>query len=670
MLDGPVDTSHRCFAGATLQTLALKGHPPIACRTKSQGSCSHGTQIASLIFAQHGCGPVRGIAPRCRGLIIPIFRDNPFVAGGILPTSQSELARAIDLARDRGANIINISAGQKSVNGSADAQLAAAVRRCADSGVLIVSSAGNDGCDCLHVPAALPDVLVVGALDASGKPAEFSNYGYLYRAQGVLVSGENLRTADNGGGFAIRSGTSFAAPLVAGIVALLLTLQDKTSGNRGGKLNALRAGSLLLKSARSCGVGDPAVCRRFLAGTVDLDRALALLSGGEPQMTTPNPLVRTPQDRSQPDNMAPHPAGVPDPANPADNGTEIREEPGQPRSARLGRPAEPSTSGMPSPARTPGLTAEGPPQVVASDCKCGNGGNGKCTCKSGGGGEPERLPLVYALGTLGYDFGTQARFDGIAAEITPGEGVPGPVGPIPASVDTNSLLRYLSANPYAAESIIWTLNLEATPIYAIRPDGPFAAVAYDRLRQFLNDQVDPKQRAERVSIPGYMVGSQTLFSGQKVGVLVPEIRGMFNWTLKALVDKVAGKDPGEKGTKAEREEFHRKRDGIVNFLQRVYYEVRNLGLEPRDRALNFAATNAFAIERLFAQAAGAGLQLDQIDVERSPVCRLDSDCWDVILYFFNPANVLGEARHAYRFTIDVSDVIPVLIGDIREWSVR
>jgi hypothetical protein len=114
----------------------------------------------------------------------------------------------------------------------------------------------------------------------------------------------------------------------------------------------------------------------------------------------------------------------------------------------------------------------------------------------------------------------------------------------------------------------------------------------------------------------------------------------------------------------------RKAEGIANFMQRVYFEVRNLGIEPRDRAMNFAATNAFQIERAFAQAAAAGLQLDQIDVERSPICRLDGDCWDVVLYFFNPANVLGEARRAFRFAVDVSDVIPVLIGEVRDWSVR
>jgi len=177
-------------------------------------------------------------------------------------------------------------------------------------------------------------------------------------------------------------------------------------------------------------------------------------------------------------------------------------------------------------------------------------------------------------------------------------------------------------------------------------------------------------RAERVSIPGYMMGTTTLLTGQKVGVVVPELRGMFNWTIGALVSRAMGKRPDEKASKGDRDAYNKKEEGITNFLQRVYSEIRNLGLEPRDRALNFAATNAFQLERVFTQVATAGLQLDQIDVEKSPICRLDSECWDVVLYFFNPMNVLGEARRAYRFTVDVSDVVPVLIGEIREWAVR
>jgi len=672
VIDGPVDTSHPCFAGVSLQILNLKGRATVVCRSKAQGSCNHGTQIASLLFAQHGCGPVWGIAPGCRGLIIPIFRDHPLVAGGVLPATQTDLARAIDLARDHGAQIINISSGQTSVRGHAEPQLEAAVRRCAESGVLIVSAAGNEGCNCLHVPAALPDVLVVGALDSAGKPAEFSNYGELYRARGVLVPGENLRVASTGGGFEVQTGTSFATPLVSGIAALLLSAHYKLGQGRG-QFKPIGLRDLLLKSARECAARDPTACRRFLAGTLDVERALTLLSRGEPLMTTPNSQGQTPFDGSPDTSTDTGDLGENAPDNTSGPALENRHSvpAGQTRSVNYG-----AAGTVPSSGGRPRQEAAGRPQVAPS-CKCGGGGGEGCSCGGGGGNsgsggsEKDRPPLVYALGTLSYDFGTQARFDSIAANIIPPEGAPpAPVGPIPASIDTDALLAHLEENPHVAESITWTLNLDATPIYAIRPDGAFAARTYEVLRQFLSEQVDAKVRSERVSIPGYMIGTQTLLTGQKVGVVVPELRGMFNWTIGALVTRAAGKRPDEKAPKPEREAFRKKEEGITNFLQRVYFEVRNLGLEPRDRALNFAATNAFQIERVFGQAAAAGLQLDQIEVERSPVCRVDSDCWDIVLYFFNPVNVLGEARHAYRFTVDVSDVVPVLIGDIREWSVR
>ena len=179
-------------------------------------------------------------------------------------------------------------------------------------------------------------------------------------------------------------------------------------------------------------------------------------------------------------------------------------------------------------------------------------------------------PAGVCPGDPPYNFATQARFDSIAAEVVVEGTATAPVGPIPASIDTATLLAHLEANPHVAESITWTLNLDATPIYAIRPDGAFAAHTYDRLRQFLADQVNEKVRAERVSIPGYMIGTQTLLTGQKVGVVVPELRGMYNWTIGALVTRAVGKRPDDKASKSDREAFHRRETGITNFLQRVY----------------------------------------------------------------------------------------------------
>jgi subtilisin family serine protease len=74
VLDGPVDTSHPCFAGARLQLLDT-----LATGASGSGRASqHGTHVASIIFGQPG-SPVTGLAPHCRGLILPIFADRAYL---------------------------------------------------------------------------------------------------------------------------------------------------------------------------------------------------------------------------------------------------------------------------------------------------------------------------------------------------------------------------------------------------------------------------------------------------------------------------------------------------------------------------------------------------------------------------------------------------------------
>ncbi|HFZ8353073.1 TPA: peptidase S8, partial [Salmonella enterica subsp. enterica serovar Java] len=59
---------------------------------------------------------------------------------------------------------------------------------------------------------------------------------------------------------------------------------------------------------------------------------------------------------------------------------------------------------------------------------------------------------------------------------------------------------------------------------------------------------------------------------------------------------------------------------------------------------------------------------NQITAVPSPISRPESDCWDVVMEFFNPKERLTVARKLYRYTIDVSDVVPVTIGDVRSWN--
>jgi cyanobactin maturation PatA/PatG family protease len=174
---------------------------------------------------------------------------------------------------------------------------------------------------------------------------------------------------------------------------------------------------------------------------------------------------------------------------------------------------------------------------------------------------------------------------------------------------------------------------------------------------------------ERVSVAGAIIGQVRLMSGQSVPLICPELRCMYSWSTAALVEANSGKPPA-KNAGAEKQEAHAQKAGsAANFLERVYHELRNLGLTPQERALNYAATNALTVAGIFEAALKAQMELDTIEVERSPICRPDSECWDVVLCFFDPESVL-RSRKCYRFTVDVSDVCPVMVGKVRSWSIR
>jgi cyanobactin maturation PatA/PatG family protease len=253
--------------------------------------------------------------------------------------------------------------------------------------------------------------------------------------------------------------------------------------------------------------------------------------------------------------------------------------------------------------------------------------------------------------------------------------------------DARQMRNYLQSNLSEAKSLIWTLNLELTPIYAIEPQGPFAFQIYESLREFLAGQIlaaEEAQYIERVSIPGISTGRTVrLFSGQVVPVIeVTNTRGMYGWTVNALIQGVLSAVVSDENHHLNDERRSNIEYSLKNFLQRIYYEFRNLGQTSQERALNFSATNAFQyanglIEVLRSQRrSGTGtdtpqaetLQFDSIEVEKSPFCRMDSDCWDIKLKFFDPENK-DRAKKVMRYTVDVSDIMPVTLGQPKIWDV-
>ena len=592
VIDGPVDLDHPVFEGADLRMASGSTRWPAR---PGNRMAEHGTMVASILFGQPGSA-VEGVCPCARGVVVPVYD----ISTGRAP--QLEIARAIELAIDEGANIINFSGGQYSDTGDADQWLSAAVRRCAEAGVLLVAAAGNDGCECLHVPAAASTALAVGAVDDSGMPMDFSNYGDGYTCNGITAPGEDILGAVPGGAVERMSGTSFATPLVAGVAALLMAARPG--------IGAVNVRDFLLQGAAPCDRNIPEVCRRLLVGRLDIEGAMRAMSEA--------PAVET---------------------------SETEPSCGCGGSADHTAVGEPALVGA-----APSSFAAGEASVAPSMADAAEGEG-----------------PVYALGNISYDFGTEARRDSFKQLMPPVE-IDGNVVP-PNPYDARQLVAYLGSHPYEGRALIWTLNIELTPIYALEPAGAFGANLYELLTEMLAGEVlaegDP-DHIQRVSIPGTLTGRTVrLFSGQHVPVLQLENpRGAYGWKTNALVDQAAAAVSGKKGSSADADTIA---SSLRSFLDRVYYDLRNLGVLSADRALNFAATNAFQAATVFSEALGSGMQLEDIATEPSPFARADADAWDVKLKFFDPDNT-RRARKVYRFTVDVSEMMPVTLGEVRSWT--
>lgn len=173
----------------------------------------HGTHVAGLLMSRHGNG--LGIANRWRGFrILPIQ-----IFSSEKPTADHPtIAQAIRYAVDRGAHVISASFGSQTPS----EQMRAAVAYAARHGVILVSAAGNFRANSDLEPSypahfGFPNQLAVGASERRDLATTFTNFGR--KTIDIFAPGEDLLSASLNGGYAVRSGTSQACPLVSGAVA-------------------------------------------------------------------------------------------------------------------------------------------------------------------------------------------------------------------------------------------------------------------------------------------------------------------------------------------------------------------------------------------------------------------------------------------------------------------
>lgn len=232
------------------------------------GDVGHGTSSAGLIGANtnNGVG-LAGLTWSGQNLLpVRVFDDQG-------NATTVNLSRAIDYASAQGAKVINMSLGLSGAN--TDAALAKSIRSATNAGVVLVAAAGNTATDGLYYPASDPNVLAVGALGRtddlacySARPTSGQKALDLVAPGGNAGSGTSncfvasdydiltlaatseANTSRVQNGYALRAGTSEAAPLVSGAAALIRAFRPDLSAAQvkaalTGSAKAVAGGRLL-----------------------------------------------------------------------------------------------------------------------------------------------------------------------------------------------------------------------------------------------------------------------------------------------------------------------------------------------------------------------------------------------------------------------------------------
>ncbi|WP_251644074.1 S8 family peptidase [Sphingopyxis alaskensis] len=282
VIDDGIDVDSPEFAGRISPLSAdLAGSRGI------DGEGSHGTNVAQVLLGAKNDAGTMGIAFNA-GLLV-LRADQPGSCATEDPANdesgcrfpESVIAAGLDRAVSAGARVVNISLGGDDPPG---ATLRAAVSRATAAGIIVILSAGNEGDTTAggndpnnpgRFAQGLRDaggglVVIAGSVDENGAISGFSNRAGAYAAsylsalgEGVCCVYENGALKTEGNFVFLLNGTSFAAPQIAGAVALIAQAFPN--------LTSQQIVELLYQSARDAGAaGDDAV---YGQGILDIARA-------------------------------------------------------------------------------------------------------------------------------------------------------------------------------------------------------------------------------------------------------------------------------------------------------------------------------------------------------------------------------------------------------------
>lgn len=198
LIDGGIDSHHEVFNHVTVHQHGCAAQPIIS---------DHGTAVASLLVGQSS--KFNGAAAGATLYAADVYCGQPI--GG----SMARIADALSWLAEQQVPVINVS-----LVGPDNALLKQLIQKIIAHGHIIVAAVGNDGPAAPPLyPAAYPDVVGVTAVDANNKVIVEAGRG---TQVDFAAPGADLAAAMPDNFFAAVRGTSFAAPLVAGMLALHL----------------------------------------------------------------------------------------------------------------------------------------------------------------------------------------------------------------------------------------------------------------------------------------------------------------------------------------------------------------------------------------------------------------------------------------------------------------
>ncbi len=258
ILDSGIDIDHEDLAGQFSYITSVVDS------SGGEDDDGHGSHVAGIVagIANNGTG-IAGIAPEAELLIIDVFTND----NGDLGTDSATLVEAFSYVVAQDARVVNMSLGGYT---NYDNALATTLENATNAGIVCVAAGGNRSTDSPHYPGDYEACIAVISTDSDDSRSSFSDYGDL---KDIAAPGGSIYSTYYNGGYHTLSGTSMASPVVAGVAALVLSVNPDLSVDE--------VKNILYTTARD--LGDPGKDDDYGWGIVNaeaaVNAALATLNG-------------------------------------------------------------------------------------------------------------------------------------------------------------------------------------------------------------------------------------------------------------------------------------------------------------------------------------------------------------------------------------------------------